>query len=295
MARKGTTKLNLGTWSDKENPGAGSQDVDNTALNGNWIKLDTSLGAGHNADVTHKNAIIDAANLKSSVADGLTLVQDSGTKKLKVNSSGIGTTQLADGCVTTAKIADDAVTTAKLATSAVTTNELADSAVATAKIQDSAVTEAKIADGAITSAKLASGAAAGSGYMIFNDMRLAALTPGSSAAIVSEWEETSATPTVKFSALVHPRPGDKYLKLIAHAKTLNSKGWRVELNYGGTAVTATGFNTSYDVMTHEVILQIDISSISSPDTVVEAQVKLSVINITNSAYMTDVVLMVTPN
>lgn len=295
MARKGTTNLNLGTWTDKENPGAGSQDVDNTALNGNWLKIDSALGAAHNADGAHKNAVIDGANLKSTVADGSSLVQDGGTKKLKVNAGGIATSHLADSAVTSAKIANGAVATAKLAAGAVTSNELADSAVATAKIQDGAVTAVKIADGTITAAKLATGATAGSGYVVFGDTRVAATAAGSTVSAVTEWQETAATPSIKISTLVRPRTGDKYVKLIANAKTLNSKGWRVELNYGGTAVTASGVNTSYDTTTHEVTLQIDVTQISVNDTPVEVQVKLYVGSTTNTAYMTNIVLMMTPN
>jgi hypothetical protein len=295
MARKGTTNLNLGTWTDKENPGAGSQDVDNTALNGNWLKIDSALGSGHNADGTHKNGSIDGANLKSTVADGVTLVQDADTKKIKVNPAGIGTTHIADSAVTTAKLNSGAVTTAKLAASAVTSNELAANAIATAKIQDGAVTGVKIADGTITSAKLASGVAVGSGYVVFGDTRVAAATAGSAAAAVTEWEETSVTPTAKISTLVRPRSGDKYIKLIANAKTLNSKGWKVELNFGGTAVTATGSNTNYDLTTHEVVLQIDVTPIGANDIPVEVQIKLCANSGPNTAYMTNVVLMMTPN
>jgi hypothetical protein len=295
MARKGTTNLNLGTWTDKENPGAGSQDIDNTALNGNWVKIDNALGGGHNTDGTHKNGIIDGANLKSTVADGVTLVQDADSKKLKVNPAGIGTAHIADSAITGAKLNVGAVTTAKLAASAVTSNELAANAVSTAKIQDGAVTGVKIADGAITSAKLAAGATSGSGYIVFGDTRVAAAASGSSASAITEWEESGSALLAKISTLVRPRPGDKYIKLIANAKTLNSKGWKVELNYGGTAVTATGTNTGYDPTTHEVVLQIDVTPISANDIPVEVQVKLCTISTPNTASMTNVVLMMTPN
>lgn len=294
MARKGTTNLNLGSWTDKENPGAGSQDVDNTALNGNWIKIDSALGPGHNADGSHKNAVIDGANLKSTAADGVSIVQDGGTKKLKVNSGGIASSHIADGAVTSNKIGSGAITSDKLGLLAVATGAIADASVTSAKLQDGAVTGGKIADGTITAAKLAAGAAAGSGYVIFGDTRVAAAAAGSSAAPVTEWLETAALPSIKISTFIRPRAGDKYLKLIANAKTQNSKGWKVELNFGGTAVTATGVNTSYDPVTHEVTLQIDISPYIV-DVAVEVQVKLYAGSLPNTVSMTNVVLMMTPN
>ena len=89
MARVGTPNLNLGTWTDSENPGAGSQTVDSTGLNGDKIKLDTAVGTEHNADGTHKADKIDGPSLKTTVADGSTL-QASGTpRKLSVKAEGI--------------------------------------------------------------------------------------------------------------------------------------------------------------------------------------------------------------
>src|SRR3989304_9047637 len=114
MARLGTSNINLGTWLDGENPGAGSQSVDSTGLNGNWSKLD-KFGVEHNADGTHKAAVIDGANLKSTAADGSTLEQDATTKKLKIKDLGVSTGKIADNAVTTLKIADGQITAAKLA------------------------------------------------------------------------------------------------------------------------------------------------------------------------------------
>jgi len=94
MARVGTSNLNLGMWTDGENPGAGSQSVDSTGLNGDKIKLDTAVGAGHNADGSHKANIIDGPSLKTTVADGSTLQLTGSPLKLNVKGDGIQGTHL---------------------------------------------------------------------------------------------------------------------------------------------------------------------------------------------------------
>jgi len=104
MSRVATPNLSLGCFDDSDNPGAGSKTVDSTGLNGNWIKLDTAVGAEHNADGTHKAAKIDGANLKSTVADASTIVQDAITKKLGVPTGGITSTQLGASAVIAGKI-----------------------------------------------------------------------------------------------------------------------------------------------------------------------------------------------
>jgi hypothetical protein len=144
MARIGTSLLNLGTWPDAENPGAGSQSVDSTGLNGNFIKLDTAVGSHHNADGTHKANIIDKASLKTTVADASTIELD-GTNGLQVKDAGI----------TAAKLATDAVETLKIKAANVTAVKLATDSVEEAKIKAAAVTTTKIKDANVTSAKLA--------------------------------------------------------------------------------------------------------------------------------------------
>jgi hypothetical protein len=89
MARVGTPNLNLGTWTDNENPGAGSQTVDNTGLNGDKIKIDTAVGTGHNADGSHKPAVIDGPSLKTTAADGSTLELAGSPAKLRIKDEGI--------------------------------------------------------------------------------------------------------------------------------------------------------------------------------------------------------------
>jgi len=99
MSRVGTTYLNLGTYEQNEHPGAGSQSVDNDNLNGNWKKIDTAIGAAHNADGSHKAAVIHSDDLNSDVADGSTLEQDSSTKKLKIKADGITGAQIGDDII----------------------------------------------------------------------------------------------------------------------------------------------------------------------------------------------------
>jgi hypothetical protein len=88
MPRIGTPNLNLGTWLDNENPGAGSQTVDNTGLNGNWLKIDRAIGQEHNADGTHKTNIIGKSQLKTDVCDGVTIEKDT-TQGLRLKDGGI--------------------------------------------------------------------------------------------------------------------------------------------------------------------------------------------------------------
>ena len=89
MARLGTTNLDLGTWLDNENPGAGSQTVDNTGLNGDKIKLDIAIGTEHNANGTHKADKIDGPSLKTTVADGSSIEATGTPRKLQVKALGI--------------------------------------------------------------------------------------------------------------------------------------------------------------------------------------------------------------
>jgi hypothetical protein len=154
MARVGTPLGNLGTWLDGENPGAGSQTVDNTGLNGNWIKLDTGVFTEHTTAGAHKTNVIDGPNLKTTVADASTIELAGAPLKLNVKALGIGTAQIAATTITAAKLAnscidaaakivDGVITGAKLAASTITVTQLANDAVETAKIKDANVTTAK--------------------------------------------------------------------------------------------------------------------------------------------------------
>jgi len=154
--RVGTANLDLGTWPLGVNPGAGPQNVSETdptlagqGSNGDQVKIDIAVGTQHNRNGTHKDAVIDAASLKSTTVDGSTLIQDASTKKLRIKNSGDGTPGVA-----TANIQDAAVTNAKLATNAVTQSKIDDAAVGTNELIDSAVTTAKIADVNVTGAKI---------------------------------------------------------------------------------------------------------------------------------------------
>jgi hypothetical protein len=141
MSRVATTNLALGTWTDGENPGAGSQSVDSTGLNGNFIKIDTAVGTGHTTAGAHKAHVITGENLHAGVVDGATMDYDTSSHYLKVKALGIAAAQLNTDAVETLKIKDANVTAAKLATDAVET----------AKIKDAQVTHAKMAADAIES------------------------------------------------------------------------------------------------------------------------------------------------
>ena len=124
MARAETPRINLGVWDDGDNPGAGSKTeiTGNTGLNGNWLKIDLAIGAEHNSDGTHKAGVIRANNLNSDVVDGITIIQDPITKKLKVNT--ISSAQISNFSVSTDKIEDGAITNSKLANNAVNGSKL---------------------------------------------------------------------------------------------------------------------------------------------------------------------------
>lgn len=130
MALVLTTNLSLGTWTDGENPGAGSQTVDNTGLNGNWLKLDAAVGTEHNANGTHKDDKIAGASIKAAFADGSTLEMSAATS------------------TKTIRVKDDGVTGAKLNANVVDDSTLEVSAATgtkTLRIKDSGVTQAKMA------------------------------------------------------------------------------------------------------------------------------------------------------
>ena len=146
MARTVTSGDIVAQWDDGDNPGAGTKDLSitggGTGLNANFKEISNVIKQEHNADGTHKTAVIDGTNLKSTVADGST-IQKNGSSKLEVISGSITATQLkttgGSEAVTTATIRDNAVTTAKIN----------DSAVTTAKINAAAVTLAKMGTNAV--------------------------------------------------------------------------------------------------------------------------------------------------
>lgn len=216
MARIGTPNLNLGTWTDGEDPGAGSQTVDSDGVNGDRLKLDTSVGAGHTKAGAHKDDIIDGRNIKSSAVDGATLdvSASSGVKVLKVKDTGIDTAQLKDSAVTTVKIANNAVDSTKLKSSA---SVDADRAVTTDHIRDAAITASKLAGG-ITIGQLV---AQNVDFQMLGDPRVAGGSPGNTPAANTEWTETSGSYVVKLSAFIYlpASQGYKYLIVRAGAKT----------------------------------------------------------------------------
>lgn len=155
--RIATPNLDLGTYPLGQNPGAGPQNVSETdptkagkGSNGDKIKLDIAIGTEHNATGTHKNAVIDGANLKSTVADDSTIKQDASTKKLRVMSkatdadAGVGTNQIKNDAVTGAEIADNSIVQAHMTDGSIGTNELIDASVTLAKHAADSVDATKI-------------------------------------------------------------------------------------------------------------------------------------------------------
>lgn len=264
MARVGTTNLNLGTWTDGENPGAGSQTIDNTGLNGNFIKLDTAIGTGHTTAGAHKEDSIHKAALHSDVVDGSTLEKDAVNEYLKVKALGITAAQIATDAVETAKIKDANVTAAKLATDSVET----------AKIKDANVTAAKLVDASITVTKLAAGVP--SKYLLYSEHRVAAITAGATPAAASEWTETATSPVNKIAVHFVKRSTSKYLRIFCDVTVSTSLPPNGEIGYiqiecdGATATKSNPGGVSNFITT-----ALDISGLIT-DRIYEAKVNMYV-------------------
>lgn len=153
MSRIATPNIAIGTWEENENPGAGSQTVEtgNTGVNFNFLRLDTAVGTEHTSAGAHKANVIDGPSLKTTVADGASIVLTGTPLKLRVGPLGILTAMLALDSVDATILKDDASVDANRA---VTTNHIRDLAVTAAKIAALAVTTAKIAADAVTAAEI---------------------------------------------------------------------------------------------------------------------------------------------
>lgn len=158
MARIGSNDwLDVGTWADEEDPGAGAQDFVNghtgTGLNGNWVKIWKAITSFFNGYGIVKDGVIDKNHLKTTVADGSTIERHA-TAGLRVMAAGIGTNQIANAAVTQQKIANSAVGANQIADDAITAGKIAAGAVDDTALQAGSVTNTKIAAGAVTTDKL---------------------------------------------------------------------------------------------------------------------------------------------
>ena len=80
----------VNTWTDGDAPMAGSQTADSSGINGNWWKLAEKMAALFELPATTlKSAIINGAQLKTTVFDAVTLEQDSSTKKARIKDGGV--------------------------------------------------------------------------------------------------------------------------------------------------------------------------------------------------------------
>jgi len=140
MSRSLTTDGMIANWDDGDNPGAGTKDVNITSggvgLNANFNQLKDYIKSAHNNDGSLKQDIVDGENLKTTVADGVTLQKSN--NKLKIVDNSITATQLK---TTTGS---EAVTTATIRDGAVTSEKINDGAVITAKLGNAAITLAKM-------------------------------------------------------------------------------------------------------------------------------------------------------
>jgi len=166
MARVATTKFDLGMWTDGENPGAGSQQVDNTGLNGNWQKLATAV-KDHKTTGVHEDDVIDGPMLKTTSADGSTIELAGSPLKYRIKALGITTAELALDSADSTIVKDDASVDANRA---ITTNHVRDAAITLVKLN---------ADVPITN-----------GYQVHLDTRIAATGAGNVPGAELEWTET---------------------------------------------------------------------------------------------------------
>jgi len=91
----------IDNWASGDTPAAGSQSADSHSVNGQWYKIAEKMNVLFSLPAnTLRSSIIDAAQLKSSVADDTTITKDASTGKLKVKDGGI------DGSKTSVDIAD---------------------------------------------------------------------------------------------------------------------------------------------------------------------------------------------
>lgn len=85
-------------------------------------------------------------------------IEDGAVSGVKITTSGVGSTQLGTFSVITDKIANNAVTSAKILDGNVTSSKIAADGVATFNLNSSSVTDIKIANDAVTNAKIANDA-----------------------------------------------------------------------------------------------------------------------------------------
>jgi hypothetical protein len=302
MARVGTPLLNLGCWLDGENPGAGSQTVDNTGLNGNWIKLDTGVGTGHNPDGSHKADVIDGPSLKTTTVDGTSLKATGTPRKLSVNELGIQKTHINSNVPDGDSLQKNS-TSGQLEIKTVKAGKLLGTgtgkAVDDSTINLNASNELQQKDFGTTMGKLATVLQESWSYLIYCPWQEAASAIGDTFGNHPGWAETSATDVLKIRAMFRKRPVDKYLKIVARARiSTGSATWKIKVDVfqilggGGSASgQATGNNTNYSVTVEDFSVSIDISGLTA-DRVHAVDIKLSVGTGSGTAEMIGVVASV---
>jgi hypothetical protein len=302
MARVGTTYLNLGMWTDDEDPGAGSQAVDNVGLNGDKIKIDTAVGPSHNPDGSHKADVIDGPSLKTTTVDGATLQATGTPRKLSVKDLGIQKNHIHSNVADTDSLQKNG-TSGQLEIKTVKAGKLLGTgtgkAVDDSTINLNASNELQVKDLGITMAKLAAVLQQSWSYLIYCPWQEAASVVGDTIGWHPGWAETSATDVIKIRAMFRKRPIDKYLKVVARARiSTGSATWKIKvdtyqlLGGGGSASgQATGNNTNYSVTVEDFSVSIDISALTD-DRVHAVDIKLCVGTGAGTAEMIGVVASV---
>jgi len=302
MARVGTTNLNLGMWIDEEDPGAGSQAVDNLGLNGDKQKIDTALGTGHNADGSHKADAIDGPALKTTTVDGTSLQATGTPRKISVKDLGIQKNHINSNVPDGDSLQKNG-TSGQLEIKAVKAGKLLGTgtgkAVDDSTINLNASNELQVKDLGITLGKLATVLQESWSYLIYCPWQEAASAIGDTFGNHPGWAETSATDVLKIRAMFRKRPVDKYLKIVARARiSTGSATWKIKVDVfqilggGGSASgQATGNNTNYSVTVEDFSVSIDISGLTA-DRVHAVDIKLSVGTGSGTAEMIGVVASV---
>lgn len=303
MARVGTPNLNIGMWLDGENPGAGSQAGDSTGLNGNSWKLDIAVGTEHNANGTHKTNIIDGAQLKTTVADGSTIVHTGAPLKLGVKDDGL------DGIKLKASVVDDdslevsaATGTKVLRIKKVKAGKILGTgtgkAVDDVTINLNGANELQVKDASLGLSKLTAALADSQSYVLFATPQEAGNAVGNAVSNHLGYAETSLTNVLKVRSLFRKRAIDKYLKVNCRVRVSGGATWKVNANIfqilgGGTTVggNLTGTNSAYSVTTEDCQFTVDISTLAT-DRIHACDIGLSIATGVGQADMIGVVLSI---
>lgn len=259
MARVGSgDSFDIAVWTQGEHPGAGTQDFtdfNDKGLGGNFKRLWRAIKTVLAYDGSLNTNIVDGANLKSTVADGVTMEQDSVTKKLQVKAGGIGTTQLAADAVTKEKV-DAGVAGAGMVQNV---DGSLSPKVDGVTVHLNASNELEIVGDGLARLR-----------QIYSSQAVAAVTAGATPTEL-EWAETSNVPVDKIYSWtkLHTADSNLYVHFLAKSDsaTYMSKV-RVDVYdamFGIAGGSLAGDEITFDNLTYDgALITIDLTGISLP-------------------------------